>query len=593
MVLALMFAALSASSYGQNPPPEQPEISSEEAPVTFSSRVNLVSVPVVVRDRQGRAIGNLKQEDFQLFDKGKAQVITKFSVEKTEGAATAAQTTVPREPIQPSVAAVKPTLPERYVAYLIDDIHLKPADLLNARQAMHRHLDESLDPDSRAAMFTTSGLVLTDFTSDREKLHQAINTVKPWTGPTDSALDCPPTSYYLADLLTNRYLFFSGVLFSDQQLAGMTSPAELVAFLAEAAGAGCPIPQAPPPGAQVSGNQPGSFAWEGRQTIRRVLILGDHETDLTLGALKDIVRRLIVMPGSRSLVLVSPGFMVNRDHRSAEADVLERAIRANVTVNTIDMRGLYTTIPGGDASTRGNTGMFGGILQQVENDAASDASNVLEEFADGTGGSFFHNDNDLKGGLNQLAAKPEYLYVLGFSPQNLKYEGSFHALKVAVRGVPGATLQLRKGYWAPSHAIDSAEAAQEEISDAVFSRDEIHDLPIDLQTEFFKASDDKAELTVVARVDGSGLRFRTAGDRNNDKVTVIAGLFDSNGNYVSGIQKVVTLHLRNQTLDALRNSGIVLKEVFNIAPGRYVVRLVVRDSEGKAMAAINGGVEIP
>jgi hypothetical protein len=62
----------------------QPEVSTREAPVTFTSRLNLVSVPVVARDREGRPIGNLKQENFQLFDKGKLQIVTRFSIEKSE-----------------------------------------------------------------------------------------------------------------------------------------------------------------------------------------------------------------------------------------------------------------------------------------------------------------------------------------------------------------------------------------------------------------------------------------------------------------------------------------------------------------------------
>ena len=65
-------------------PQDQPEVTSHEGAVTFSSKVNMVSVPVVVRDAEGRALGNLKQEDFQLFDKGKLQVISRFSIEKTE-----------------------------------------------------------------------------------------------------------------------------------------------------------------------------------------------------------------------------------------------------------------------------------------------------------------------------------------------------------------------------------------------------------------------------------------------------------------------------------------------------------------------------
>ena len=219
---------------------------------------------------------------------------------------------------------------------------------------------------------------------------------------------------------------------------------------------------------------------------------GDHETASALGAVKDVVRRLIPMPGNRSLVLVSPGFLLTRDHRTAEYDVLESAIRANVTVNTIDMRGLYTFM--GDVSER----MSGASMSQDEISSASQQDDVLGELADGTGGTFFHNDNDLKAGLNQIAARPEYLYVLGFSPQNLKLDGSFHALKVSVHNVASPTLQARHGYWAPNHAIDAAEAAREELKEDVFSRDEINDIPVDLHTEFFKPSDDKAELTVTA-----------------------------------------------------------------------------------------------
>jgi hypothetical protein len=143
----------------QNPPgPGQPEISSEDTPVSFSSRVNLVSVPVIVRDREGHAVGNLTQEDFQLYDKGKLQTITKFTVEKSE-----VRTAAPESqggPLRRTVAPVPsgPDFPERYIAYLVDDIHLTSGVLLNTREAMKRHLDESLDASSRAAIFTTAAL---------------------------------------------------------------------------------------------------------------------------------------------------------------------------------------------------------------------------------------------------------------------------------------------------------------------------------------------------------------------------------------------------------------------------------------------------
>jgi VWFA-related protein len=595
-VLALCLAPVIRSA-GQSQP--QPEITSSDAPVVFSSRVNLVSVPVVVRDKQGHAVGSLKQDDFELFDKGKPQVITKFSVEKSEttlvdvnaGAGSNGKAVAGSIPA-PSV------LPERYIAYLVDDIHLERGHLLQTRQAMNRHLDESLEANSRAAIFTTSGLMKADFTSDREKLRSAVNSIQPWSSGPDPEQDCPPVTYYMADLLVNKFLYLDGVLFSDAQLAAMimngNADQSLNAVIAEAAACSHlalnpPKSSSTPLSADMT---PEPLIDLVRTQVRQVLTYGDHETSSALGALQDVIRRISSMPGSRTLVLVSPGFLLTRDHRSDEYDVLDRAIRANVTVNTIDMRGLYTP-PGSDASERGPQSTAGGYLTQVAISAASEAGNVLAEIADGTGGTFFHNDNDLKSGLNVLAARPEYVYVLGFSPTNLKPDGSYHDLKVRVKNSRDFTLQVRRGYWAPNHAVDAAEQAKDEIREAVFSRDEIQDIPLDVQTELFQPAGEKAELTVIGHVSIGALRFQKADERNNDTLTVVAGLFDPNGNYVAGIQRVVSLRLRDQTLAALQSSGMTVKEIFHLGPGRYVVRVVVRDAEGRTMAARNTGVEIP
>jgi VWFA-related protein len=578
------------------PSSNAPEVTSHEAPITFSSRVNLISVPVVVRDRNGRAVGTLQKEDFQIFDKGKPQTITKFSIEKSDRPVEIAPgaPNVPRErapgPVSPQVA-----LPERYVAYLVDDVHLESGDLLNARQAMHRHLDEALDPAGRAAIFTTSGLMLADFTQDREKLHNAVNRVQPYTSGIDRQQDCPNISYYLADLWINKELYLDGHLLPDPQLLMViTSGTDqaLTAAYGEAMGCvACSSSKDSMTGLPMCVVETLTRL---RSAARQALTFGDHETALGLGALKDVIRKLSVMPGNRNLVLVSPGFLLTRDHRTDEYDVLERGIRANVVVNTIDMRGLFTIIPGGHASDRAYATAAGvTYMGQAEMSAATESNNVLAELADGTGGTFFHNDNDLKGGLNQLAARPEYVYVLGFSPQELKYDGAYHGLKVTVKNSANLTIQARRGYWAPRHAVDSAEAAREEIRETVFSRDEVQGIPLDVQTEFFQSGDQKFELTVTAQLDVKTLGFTKTQDRNDDTLTVVAGLFDPNGNYVAGVEKVVELRLRDQTLETFQNAGINVKEIFKVAPGRYLVRVVVRDSGGKTITARNGGVEIP
>jgi hypothetical protein len=218
---------------------------------------------------------------------------------------------------------------------------------------------------------------------------------------------------------------------------------------------------------------------------------------------------------------------------------------------------------------------------------------VLGEIADGTGGTWFHDNNDLVEGFRRTVAAPEYYYLLGFSPENLKFDGSYHNLKVSLKKPAGLTLQARKGYYAPKHEVDAAQESKREIEEALFSRDEWRDIPVELHTQFFKSSDSSAKLSVLARIDVRQLRFRKADGRNSDILTVASGLFDRNGNYVSAIEKTVDMHLKDETLASRLNSGIIVKSGFDVAPGSYFVRVVVRDAEGQKMAALNGAVEIP
>src|SRR5580698_9901641 len=112
-----------------------PEMASRDAPATFSAKVNLVMVPVVVRDGKGKAIGTLQKEDFQLFDKGKPQVISKFSVEKAGEAAIPAEVATDEAATNKSDQPDKAAAPiaQRFVIYLFDDVHTSTADLIQAR----------------------------------------------------------------------------------------------------------------------------------------------------------------------------------------------------------------------------------------------------------------------------------------------------------------------------------------------------------------------------------------------------------------------------------------------------------------------------
>jgi hypothetical protein len=332
-----------------------------------------------------------------------------------------------------------------------------------------------------------------------------------------------------------------------------------------------------------------------RSTASRVISLGERDARLALTVIEAALRRLSAVPGDRTLVLVSAGFFMEEDLRDEESGIMDRAIRENVRISALNARGLYALVPGGDASSNtpaGGTTVLN-LKTQYQRDSALAEEDVLAELANATGGRYFHNNNDLKAGLDQVAASPEFVYLLGFSPQNLKLDGAYHSLKVSLRNSRGLDLQARRGYYAPKHLPDPEEDAKREVQEALFSRDELQDIPVELHMQFFKTADISANLAVLARVSVKNLRFRKTEGRNRDNLIVLSGLFDRNGNYITGTQKTIELRLLDPTLEKLLNSGITVRTNFDVAPGSYVIRLVVRDSEGQTMAARNGVVDIP
>jgi VWFA-related protein len=545
----------------QAPPQNPAEMATREEPATFKARVNLVLVPVVVRDRQGRALGNLKQEDFQLFDKGKPQVITKFSIEKSGGqAARPAQTSGANAAGQPQEPAVPADMPERFVAYLFDDVHLAFGDLVRVRDAAGRHMSASLQPTGRAAIYSTSGQTMLEFTDDRDKLRETLLRLQPRPIARSMVMECPDVSYYLADMIQNR----------NDPMALQAATLETMACMHV---------------------DPNAAEQTARSAARQALVSGDLETRTALSVLMDVVRRMSAMPGQRTIILVSPGFLTP-ELQQEETDVLDRAIHSNVIINSLDARGLYTD-SAYDASRQSvNTGASV-IKAQYQRDSDRAQSDVLAELASGTGGAFFQNNNDLDEGFRRLAVAPEYFYVLGFSPQNLKLDGSFHALKVSLKPQGDLSLSARRGYYAPRHLSDAVETAKREIEEALFSREEMHDIPVELHAQFFKSTEQDARISLLVRVDVRHLPFRKEDGRNRNDLTVVSGLFDRNGNYVIGNQKRIEMRLRDDTLENRLGSGLSVRTSFDVKPGSYMIRLVVRDDEGQLMAAENGAVEIP
>jgi VWFA-related protein len=564
LLLTLLLFSFPTFAPAQTTAPPAKEISSEDTTSSFKLNVNLVVVRVVVRDANGKPIPNLNKDDFLLFDNGKPQLISSFSVEtpvshistqKTDSAAP--------EPAAAASSTAPVQTPQRFVALYFDDLNVSDSDLSLARQAAIKLLS-AMTPSDRLAVFTSSGRFTQDFTSDPDKLSSALQQLAPHPlgGPSTSG-DCPPMTYY------------EGYQIIEIHDVTATQVANADVMNCMPVGVG-------------DGAQRQNMIYAAAQ---HAYTIGQSQAHLALRNLQAVIRRMSVLPGQRVIAMMSPGFLATPTIDEL-SDVIDYATKGNVVINTIDARGLYTSkrydataSPNGDVGTPRRAELI-----QTEESVMGD---VLSSIADGTGGTYFHNRNDIDQGLLQAAAEPEVSYVLGFSPQNLKYDGKYHHLKVTLSSKrSNLSLQARRGYFAPKKSSDPQQLAGQEIDDAITSQEELRELPVNCETQIFKG-EKGTRLTVVARVDTKNLKFRKVDDRNNDHLQVVMALFDENGNFLSAVQRTVNLQLKDATLALLNKSGIRVKLDFDVPPGNLLVRVVVRDSEGSQLGATSQPVSIP
>ncbi|HEY9140948.1 MAG TPA: VWA domain-containing protein, partial [Bryobacteraceae bacterium] len=474
-----------------------------------------------------------------------------------------------RKGLSEAAAAPVPAaaMPQRFIGYLFDDVHVTAEDLIRVRAAAERHIESELKATDRAAIFTTSGQGTLDFTDDRDQLREALARLVPRPIARATFQECPDISYYQADQIVNH---------NDPDATAAAATEIVICRHLD--------PQDYPQDANTA-------QASARIEARRVLIAGEQETQVSLAVLKDAVRRMSAMPGERILVLVSPGFLTLSEHQPDEYDAIDRALRANVLVNVLNARGLYTTNI--DASHQVLDSRTERTKQALLRQSEALQETLLAEIAADTGGTYFHNNNDLDEGFRHISTTPEVYYLLGFQPQNLKLDGGFHELKIMVEPKAGYGIEARRGYYAPTRLEDAAATARREIEDAVYSREEMSDLPVAMHTQFFKGAGDLATVTVLAHVNLAGAKFRKAEGRNLDNITVVAALFDRNGNLATGLVKHVDLSLHDEFLQKLLAHGLTVRMGLEGKPGSYTVRLVVRDSEGQLMSAVNGTVDIP
>ena len=418
----------------QTPPRVQAEASVEMSPgaqmnapqnigPTIQVNVNRVLVPVVVHDRQGHTVGDLKQEGFQVFDNNKPRVISAFTLEK-RGTAEVNAASSPAGGVGPSAAPnATPPAPAtpRFIVFLFDDRHLTLGDLAYSQKAAVKALDGALSgPSDRAVVLSTTGNVNSGLTADRAKLQEAIMAVKPQGILRATTTGCIKIDYYQADQIINGQ--------NDSVL--QDAVAQLMACT---------------PG-QSSEQQAQQFVVT---TARAVLAAGLHDVLDTYAFIGGVVGKLATLPGQRTLILISPGFLnVDPAAEAMESRIIDFAAQSNVAIDALDARGVYTTVMSASDEPAGANLV---LHDQMRNAAESQSDAPMANLADGTGGAFFHHSNDLDAGFTRLIETPEIAYLLEVSLDGVKADGKFHRLKVKVHR-DGVDVKARSEFFMPKPA---------------------------------------------------------------------------------------------------------------------------------------------
>lgn len=250
------------------------------APLEFKANVHEVLVPVLILDGAGRAVGNLHKSDFQLFDEGRRQLISGFSVQmhrsETSVKATVAAQKRDLAPVVRRPDATVTLNSRRYIALLFDDLHMDGANLVEIQKGIRRTLTKSLNSSDMVAILSTSGRINTGFTRDQSKLQKAASRLRSFTPPSSS---CPDINQYEAFLIIH--------LHDPQALDVVANGGER---------------RPPTPDKRLN---------EGiaRAAAARELPLGVQRTAATLAVIRVIAQQMVRLPGRRILVLITSGFI--------------------------------------------------------------------------------------------------------------------------------------------------------------------------------------------------------------------------------------------------------------------------------------------
>ena len=507
---------------------------------TFRSKSELVLVNVTARDKNGSLVRDLKREDFTVLEDNKPQQVVSFDLENTEAVLSTASAEAPLlGKIQPLNSATpqpidtRPLKNRRLIVLFFDLSAMQPDEIERATTAAQHYVDKQMVPADLVAVVSLGSTlsVNQDFTSDRTLLNKTLQAFN--------------------------------------------------------AGAG-------------EGFEEGSTGTtEGTAETGQSFTVDDTEynifnTDRRLQALRSIADKLSRIEEKKSLIYFSSGMdRTGIENQSQLRSATNAAVRANMAIYTMDIRGLQAIVPGGEAqnaSLRG-TSPYSGKSTANQLDSNSTTQETLVTLAGDTGGRAFLDSNDFGRVFTGVQQDTSLYYLLGYHSTNTARDGRFRHITVKVYR-PGLKIDFRRGYYAPADFQHSTREDRERQLDEELASDlSTTDLPVYLSAAYFRLAERKFYVPVSLIVPGSQIPFTRNNDQDRATLDVLGIVTDPEKHPVGQIRDTVKLSLN--TAQLVQRKNVQYNSGFVLPPGQFHLKFVIRENQSGRLGSFETDLTIP
>jgi VWFA-related protein len=559
-------------------PVQEPTADDEVVRIT----TNLVQVDAVVTDRDGKQVTDLRPEDFEILENGRARQISNFSYITIGPTAIPATTAAARASAKPSRDRSVPPVPptrlrasqvQRTIALVVDDLTMSAESVSYTRKALKKYVDEQVQPGDLVAIIRAGAGVgtLQQFTNDRQRLYAAIERVR-WI-PTGGGL-----------------LGAFAPINPLDRLAGDTTRQQ-------------------------------STMQESADSQRVALKeLNDYRQERftvgTLGALSFVVSGLRELPGRKAVVLFSDGFSLQDSHGESTQilTILQRLVdlanRASVVFYTIDSRGPQPTGLTAADNTNGSIGsplpylrpdQIGQVLSSRSAQLLS-GQDGLRSLARGTGGLTLINSNDLNHGIRRALNDMSGYYLIGYRPDEGTFDPAtgrlrFNRLTVRLKNRPKLLVRSRTGFIgvAEKEARPQPHTRAEQLMTALVSPFGAGDVSLRLTSLFMSEPATGPAMRSMLLIDPHNLTFTQQPDGQYQTVMdILAVTVGEKWEVIDQLNRVETVRVRPEALQRFLSEGMVYDlNVPILRPGGYQLRVAVRDTATGRVGSASQYVLVP